>query len=93
MIKYKIVGWRDEIEAVEVIRETDKFVVIVRSWGKGERRESKDDYFDTFEEAKAELIRRTTTEIESRRKALSYGEDKLKRIMEITAPEREGRVK
>lgn len=65
MVKYKIdkfaYGLNPPIVRVEIVRETAQFVVLPprTNWSNREYREAKDgNYFDTFDEAKAELVRR-----------------------------------
>jgi hypothetical protein len=57
--KYKTGGWNTLIEVVEVLKETDKTVTILESFGKHsrERRYFKQlQFYDTFNDAKQALI-------------------------------------
>ncbi len=60
MIKYKANSSFNEIEEVEVVRETEKCVYVQRGLQGGERRESKlssyDNYFSSWDEAHEFLL-------------------------------------
>jgi hypothetical protein len=83
MIKYKV-NW-NEIEPVEVVRETKSQVVLLR---KGivqtERREAKrseySNWFDTWEEAHAFLIERAEAEVQALRGQLEQAKGRLGNI-------------
>ena len=82
MIKY-LIGFK-RICITEIERETERFVVL-RYRGK-ERRESKEDYFDTFDAAKAEMIRRAEKSVDSAKRALAYAESQMGIVKNISGP-------
>ena len=79
MVKYKT-GRDNEINKVEVIRETTKSVFL--QWGSGETREAKrgpfTDYFDTWNEAWQYLKERAQLRIDSSRIGLARREKELR---------------
>lgn len=79
--------WHDQIEEIEVIRETEKFVV-VPSGLKGERRDAKrseyTNYFDTWQEAKDFLIDREKTAIIKLVDEVKRHQETLQKIEELT---------
>ena len=84
MRKYKATSYyRFEIEKVEVIRETPKFVVITdNSWrSMKECREAKRSdgvaYFDTWSEARDHLVAIADREVSAARKRLEGAENRL----------------
>lgn len=82
-IKYKS-RW-EEIEKVEIDRETDTSV-----WLKGEKHSvrkntSWDNYHDTFEEAKEFLRQQELKDIRNYESSIEYHRDKLKKIEAIEA--------
>jgi hypothetical protein len=56
LIKFKADHYRPAIERVEVLRETDCFIFIKDPLRRGEYRESKGNYYNTFDAAKAALL-------------------------------------
>lgn len=82
-IKYKS-RW-EEIEKVEIDRETDTSV-----WLKGEKysvrkNTSWDNYHDTFEEAKDFIRQRELREIQNLESSIEYHREKIKKIEAIEA--------
>ena len=81
MIKYRT-GY-DKIEAIDVIRETEKFVFI-NGWGGKERREAKRadwvNWHDSWEAAHAFIVAKEEKEIESLRSRLERAKGKLGQI-------------
>ena len=79
MIKFKTGGWgNDLIESVEIDRETDNIVFIMKK--RNAKRSSWHNYFDTFDEAKAFLIETAENEIASIRRQLEIANGKLDNI-------------
>jgi hypothetical protein len=66
MIKYQALPRLGEIEKVEIERETDHFVLI---GGKTWRKTATRQYFDTFQEAKDEVIRCLEAELKRAHRA------------------------
>ncbi len=83
MIKYRTRF--DEIKAIEVLRETDKQVVLLV--GKTERRENKvsgwSNWHDTWEDAHAFLIAQAEREVNSLRLQLELAKGTLGQIKGI----------
>lgn len=53
--RYRATRYSDEIKEIEILRETDKFVVVEDTfWGKKERREAKDSDWSVIRETKEE---------------------------------------
>ena len=81
MIKYRV--WCGAIRAAEVARETEGFVFIARP-GDRDRRLAKrvedGGWFDTFEEAKAFLVRQALRELTAARVGLERAKGKLGRL-------------
>jgi len=82
VIKYRT-RW-DEIEAVEVLRETDKMVFLPgRGRSKEEREAKRSDYqnwFDSWDEAKAFLVADAEKAVEAARMNLERAKGKLVRL-------------
>lgn len=80
MKKYRT--WLGEIEEIDVIRETDKFV-----YKNSERRDAKRsdriNYFDTWTEARDFLIDREKAAIDRARDEIDQHMEKLAKIMEM----------
>ena len=83
MIKYKVRKWKSTIESVEVVKETEKFVVLAlnNAFGTGTRRESKVSdyyrYFDSWGEAHQYHIDRLTSSIAATEAKLKQLKDEL----------------
>ena len=92
MIKYRT-GGSSPIKPIEVLRETDKFIVImVRDWkGERERRESKrggyHSYFNTWKEARDFLIEDANQYVKAKERQLEFALSKLNEA--IAVPEQE----
>ena len=66
---YRAHSWKPEIEAVEVVSETAKFVTIREKTiyqhpAFRDTRRSKDGFFDTWEECKAAYVLHTTRRVD-----------------------------
>lgn len=94
MIKYRAWPAILEIKPVEILRETDKMVVIASPdcifYKNGERRELKETenyaYFDTFREAKDFLIDQEEDAIVGHLNDVKRHQEKLKKIEEMQEP-------
>jgi hypothetical protein len=73
MTWYELSEWGPRITPVAVERETDLTVFLVG----GRRRLKSRDFFPTWEEAKAELIRRLCLKVDQARNSLQYYEERL----------------
>ena len=66
---WKIQRWCVRIDPVKVVAFTEKTVTSLDAWGRESRRKKGDnqgsDYFPTFEEAKAEAVRRCQARVDS----------------------------
>ncbi len=85
MIKYRAIDFViPEIEKVEVIRETKKYVVrMVLSSERRELKMGKDiSYFDTFDQARDHLLGVAEIKIKRARESLDY----LRKITDIKEP-------
>lgn len=87
MIKYKARGGIfAKIERVEIIRETEKFVVI--KGVAGERREAKcsgyESYFDTFDFAKNWIVDSAKSDVEKAEGRLEYAKAQLEKALAIS---------
>ena len=76
MIKYRTTKHRTEIEAIEVVRESEHSVWLPEHGT--ECREAKvshyQSYFDTWEEAHSSVLARTTSRLESLRSSLEFAQ-------------------
>lgn len=93
MRMWKTGGYLKTIEPVEVIRKTEKMIVIQEMRFNGTQRErrtairsSYDNYFDTFEEAKAFLIEREKNRLESAQEAAKRATDSIMKLNAMTEP-------
>ena len=92
MIKYKASSLRATIEAVEVVKETDKFVVLAfnSGFGHGTRREAKVSdycaYFDSWADAHQYHVDRVLREIASAEEKLSRLDSELAKINKMKDP-------
>ena len=83
MIKYKASKWKSTIESVEVVKETEKFVVLAcnNAFGTGTRREAKvsdySRYFDSWNEAHQYHVDRLTSSIAATEEKLKKLKDEL----------------
>ena len=82
MKKYKTSGtWRARIEVVKIERETEQSV-----WIKGRRnakRTEYDCYFDTWDEAKAYLLKQAEAQLASARSRLEHARENYDHIKDI----------
>ncbi len=85
MKKYKTTSWSDNIEEVEIIRETDKSVFNM-GW-RGEERSAKSSeyciYHNTWSAAHGYLVGRTQTKINGFRSRLEKEEEELEKLAEM----------
>ena len=81
MIKFHTPTWVIRIERVEIIRETEKFVVL--TYGGRERRESKDNYFDSWDQAHQHLLDKAARTVESEKRSLDYANQKLVEVQQL----------
>ena len=92
MIKYKTSACRSTIDAVEVVKETDKFVVLAsnNAFGHGTRREAKVSdycaYFDSWADAHKYHVDRVSKEIASAERKLSQLNNELAQINDMKDP-------
>ena len=92
MIKYKVSKWKSTIESVEVVKETEKFVVLAlnNAFGTGTRREAKVSdyyrYFDSWGDAHQYHIDRLTSSIAATEAKLEQLSDELSVITEMVPP-------
>lgn len=94
MIKYRAsMGYRPEIEVIDVVSETEKTVTMeLKSWGgNGTRREAKASgfhaWFDSWDEAKNHLLNLAQREVELSRVRLENANSKLGNIKGMKNPE------
>jgi hypothetical protein len=85
MKMYAISSWNRDIVEKEVTRKTDKFVY-VSSVGR-DRRESAKNYFDTWGQAKSELVQRAAKQVEMARNKLVGAQKKYMEALSIKPPE------
>lgn len=87
---YRIHSWKNHIEPIEVVTITPKTVqVMISLWDgkkKVERHLRKNEYFQTFAEAKQELVRRLEREIEFGEKRLAVSQKQLALVKEMVNP-------
>ena len=87
MIKYKTGHWKDLIQKIEVIKETDKCVYVFNPHRGKEGRENKvTSYYvihDTFEQAKQYLIDKAKEKIKLYKDQLSRVEKELIEINKL----------
>ena len=62
---YYVYGYSDKIEKVEIVRSTGKSVWVRSKRANKERRANRDRYYNTFEEAKENIVRRCVRRIET----------------------------
>ena len=87
---YRAVTCSNEIREVDVIRQTEKFVVLEYVDWRGRKREKKElkstgyySYFETFQEAKDWLIERHTKKHAAAKSALDYARSKLEEAKRV----------
>jgi hypothetical protein len=89
MIKYKATDYdTPTIAAVEVVGETDKMVIVpTRGASRKEKKETNYVFYaDTFEDAKAWLVRNYEREVSAARRALEYANSKLGNVKGLKDP-------
>lgn len=87
MIKYRVNGWKEEIEKIEVERETEHFIVLKDKWYNGKnRRESKEGYFDTWEEARSHLVEKLKQTIQRAGVMLNRNKNSLQKLLDLRNP-------
>ena len=86
-MKFKYRAWNDEIEKIEIERETKHFVVLARKGFYGKNmREAKygfRPYFDTWQEAHQYLLDACKRKLESAIGQVEYLEAKLQAIKDM----------
>lgn len=85
MKMYKMGGWIDEIEAVEVERFNDKSVWI--NGRRNARKSSYEKYFETWNLAKAYLIQEISEEVKRCQNQLEYELKRLEKAQNLKNPE------
>ena len=94
MKRYQTTRWSIRIEEIEVLRETDAFMILPQEGRRRERREAKEtDYHlfhETWEEAHAYLLKRTKDEI-ARAQDILEGEKRFLKIIENMQVPKEGK--
>ena len=92
MIKYKASTWKSTIESVEVVKETEKFVVLAlnNAFGTGTRREAKVSdyyrYFDSWSEAHQYHVDRLTSSIAATKEKLEQLSNDLSSTTKMVPP-------
>lgn len=94
MIKYRAnIGWRFDIDAFEVVKETAKQIVYIDEYN-GKRSENRvakassyDKWFDTWEDAHAFLIENARAKVESLRMQLERAKGKEGQIRGMKKPQ------
>ena len=81
MKQYKISSWGFKIEEVEIARKTDRCIFYLHN-GR-ERRESDTYYFDTWEQARQEIIDRNMRSVKNAELQLGYAKEGLEEALEI----------
>jgi len=64
-------SWKPMIDAVEVERVTEHFVYV------NGRRQARGDFFQTWEEAKAEMVREARRKVEAAATSLAHAQKEL----------------
>ena len=86
-MKFKYRAWNDEIEKIEIERETKHFVVLaIKGFDGKNMREAKDGfrrYFETWQEAHQYLIDACKRKLESAIGQVEYLEAKLQAIKDM----------
>ena len=89
MYKYLVGGHREQIEKVEITRESDKSIWIKVSDDK-ERQEKKrsrnGDYYDTWQEAHKDLIDFARRKVERSIQSIKDSRDELNGIINLKEP-------
>jgi hypothetical protein len=86
MIKYKTKGWgKGQIEMVEVDRETDSSVFI--DGYRRAKRSSYDNFFDTWEDAHAYLLKKAENSASYARRNLEIANGELGNIRGLKNPD------
>ena len=85
MIKYKIGGYREKIEAVEIERETDQMVFLPNG-NREHKKCSYHQYFDTWEEAHEVLMKQLEGKVASLRLRLNNAEGELGNLKGMKKP-------
>ena len=91
MIKWKVERWHDDIHRIECLSETEKTVMLPSQSSRGKpRRENKvtdyHQYFDSWDEAHAELLARLEGEAEGARIRITRVNASLDRVRAMTEP-------
>ena len=87
MIKYKTKSWEDQIEKVEILRESELSVWTKknRNFNSGHQRKRgpNNNYWDTWQDAHSYLMQKTQLKIDGLRNQLDYEEKRLAKIVEM----------
>ena len=82
-IMYRVTDFPPFIKPVQIVKQTEKFVVLSAHWG-GERREAKTSeyasWFDSFDEAKEFATNLFLAKIETSQRAVNDAAQKLRTI-------------
>ena len=80
--------YRAEIKLVEVVAITPAFITYLdRGWSIWEQRRSREDFFPTFADAKAEAIRRAERDVECAKYSLQESRSLLGQWQSLKEPE------
>lgn len=82
----KFCTWRDQIEEVEVIRETAKYVMLPPYGHRDAKRSDNRNYFDTWNEAHQFLIDREQANIAGLEKRITHHKETLSKLQEMSQP-------
>lgn len=86
---FKTNSWNNKIEPVEVVKLTACFVTYkCRGWNEKvyERRESRNDFFDTWDQALSHLLDRATDKVQAARRALEIANSNLGNVKGMKNP-------
>ena len=78
--------WYDQIEEIEVIRETTKYVMLPPYGHRDAKRSDNRNYFDTWEEARQFLIDREKTAIVDLLAKVKRHQETLSKLQEMSQP-------
>jgi hypothetical protein len=86
---WRIEEYNCKLSPVDVVAFTDCFVTFLQDWyvrGLQERREARADYFPTFAEAKAEFVRRASSNVQSAKDELQRRRTVLGKVESLQEP-------
>jgi len=86
MIMYYAIYYLDQIAKVEVVKETEAFVTVKKSYGDVREKKSSGyhSFHTTFDKAKDALIQKEKLHLESLKNQMEYHQEKLERIEKMT---------